>query len=164
MTAQRAVTESRVNLWLEMVLGQMFKGLHDEGVPELADRTGFCWAVRSDDGAGYTLSLGNPHPEKVLRYTRFAGEKCARTCESGQISSFTTRDPANDKWGGGIKVYGGYAAISGLPEVWDEALIVAAALALDLLSVDEANAIFDLSQNPHRERVFQMVESYRRGD
>ncbi len=74
----------------------------------------------------------------------FSQEKARRLSEKTDLTSFESRDPANKKYGGAIKVGGDkkfkIISFSGLPELWDEASMFMTAI----LSIedDEARRLF----------------------
>ena len=93
--------------------------------------------------------IGDCPAEKAERYMKFSLEKAMRVSKSGETSSWMTRNPDKDQYGGGISA-GKYAiGFSGLPEDRDEALVTALAYKLELIDVREAYHIGSLSGNKH---------------
>ena len=90
--------------------------------------------------------IGEVPSEKDEKYSRLAGEKVFRS-RLTDMTSWATRDPAKDMWGGAIPgrrfVYG----FSGFPELWDEALVLMLAVVLHDLSLSRARRFAALSGN-----------------
>lgn len=89
-----------------------------------------------------------PNPQKKAKYFSFSQEKALRLAShSEHLSSWLSRDPDNDKWGGAIVAGGYYLSFSGLPELADEAVMLLVGLRLGLLTWEEATAIAEKSDN-----------------
>lgn len=92
-----------------------------------------------------------PH-EKQDKYRNLSWEKCVRLRGyPDHVCSMQTRLPECDRWGGGIKVRGGYVGISGLPETYDEVQVTSPSLCVGLISWEEAEHIMDASEEAQRE-------------
>ena len=67
--------------------------------------------------------------EKVEKYMEFAQEKARRlSFQIGHVSSWESRDPSHDQWGGAIRIESLIFSFSGLPELADEALMLGVGL------------------------------------
>lgn len=64
-------------------------------------------------------------PDKKVKYRKLAAEKAMRLREHPEhVTSWQSRDPDHDRWGGAIRTNDGWVfSFSGLPELWDEALL-----------------------------------------
>lgn len=63
--------------------------------------------------------------EKVEKYMEFAQEKARRlSFHIGHVSSWESRDPDHDQWGGAIRIEDMIFSFSGLPELGDEVLML----------------------------------------
>lgn len=94
------------------------------------------------------LGIGAVPAEKGPKYIAFTQEKAKRLAEHlDHVSSWQSRNPDEDKWGGAI-VAGPYIfSFSGLPELADEAAMALAAVELDYMTIVQALAIADHSGN-----------------
>ena len=87
----------------------------------------------ADNMTGESLDvakLGAPEPAKKGQYEMLAKEKAWRLAghpEHG--TSYQSRDPARDLWGGAVRAGSHILAFSGLPEHLDEALMLVVARA-----------------------------------
>lgn len=122
--------------------------------PEEQDREGgyFCIAERTNPIVPIAIVLIGEvvSTEKREKYFNFAREKAKRLGDipiPAHVSSWITRDPERDKWGGGITTHNYYMSFSGLPELADEAAMLLAALRLGFLTKDEADGIAKKSNN-----------------
>ena len=120
---------------------------HDTG---WAGRTGayFCLADVKTGLPIMVLSIGSVSPEKGEKYLANCIEKTKRlAAHPEQLSSWESRDPAKNQWGGAVR--GNYIySLSGLPELGDEAVM----LALMLLLQGHSLTLEDISQrtkNPY---------------
>ena len=118
-------------------------------------KQGGCLCVANPEGEIILVSrLGQVRDrERGDRYFRFCQEKARRLISHpGDVSSWQSREPENDKWGGGVRLEtGAIFTFSGLPELWDEACMVTLAMALAGLSepTGHLRRILETSQNPH---------------
>ncbi len=72
--------------------------------------------------------IGEVPTEKVDRYKLLSLEKAQRLIRyPDHRTSYETRNPACMQYGGAIRVNGCIISFSGLPEVWDEILVLFAA-------------------------------------
>jgi hypothetical protein len=92
------------------------------------------------------------------RTLSFCQEKVRRlSANPNDVSSYQTRDPDNNKYGGGIRLEDGMLyAFSGLPELWDEAAMVTLAMTLAGLKAPSPHlaGILKTSRNPHAAALF----------
>ncbi len=105
---------------------------------------------------GPTL-VGIVEGDKMEKYQQFSQEKVERLQERNwENSSWESRCPEENKWGGAARVY--YCAdayqrwivfsFSGLPELADEALMLAVAVRLGIMDEKDARYIAGISSNP----------------
>jgi hypothetical protein len=97
--------------------------------------------------------VGDCPDEKANKYRELSLEKAQRVYDYRTISSWITRDPQEDKYGGGIAAGKYIIAFSGLPEEADEALVVALAEQLELLTSADAKNIIAVSKNSYIEKL-----------
>jgi hypothetical protein len=97
--------------------------------------------------------IGEVSQAKHQKYHDFSAEKALRlqtySHSDGHqhVSSWQSRDPDQDRWGGAILAGMHILSFSGLPELADEALMLAVAVKLRLLSASKAMEIAQLSDN-----------------
>jgi hypothetical protein len=92
------------------------------------------------------------------RSLEFCQEKATRVLKSGSSSSWLTRDPEKNQWGGAVRVHEDVVlSFSGLPEDADEALVLVLAVYLDLIDLNDAQKIADQSGNEKFIQLFQEV-------
>lgn len=97
-------------------------------------------------------AIGDVPADKVRSYREVSKNKCwtlSVNRSQGHVSTFQSRDPANNKWAGGIVVGNLAVAFSGLKELVDEAVVLTACVQCHLLKKEEALAIAKISDNPH---------------
>lgn len=93
--------------------------------------------------------IGIVPADRAEKYMKFSAEKPCRAYRLGDVTSYTSRDPDNGQWGGGI-VAGGQPwliGVSGLPEQWDEAVVVVTTVLSELESADWAARISAANAN-----------------
>lgn len=94
--------------------------------------------------------IGDVHDADLVRYRSFAQEKAFRLMSRpGDVSSFQSRDEAKERWGGAVRAGTYILSFSGLPELMDEAVMLATAVRLGLIDRTEAVRIAALSGNPY---------------
>ncbi|MFA4999416.1 MAG: hypothetical protein WC519_01680 [Parcubacteria group bacterium] len=116
------------------ILGKICTLIEDEF------RKGGYLAFVDKKGLAFKTSVGSFLEEKEEKNRSFSQEKAERAFRT-VMPSFETRDPDNEKWGGGIFAGEYGIGFSGLPELADEALAVWLAEELKLISHDEAEEI-----------------------
>ncbi len=96
----------------------------------------------------FSIEIGKCPKEKFTGYARNSLEKGQRlACHSTHLSSWQSRDPKEQKWGGAIRAKY-IVSFSGLPEHADEALCIAIARFFGWMEDASAQAvIFELSGN-----------------
>ena len=114
----------------------------------------FC--VASVPGQGRALmirEIGSCPEEKARKYFEFCQEKKDRLYKNpGHISSWQSRQPEKDKYGGAVRTaLDGYyiLSMSGLPEHGDEAVMVYTAHKINWMNKDTILAIIGISKNPY---------------
>ncbi len=93
-------------------------------------RTGayFCLANRMTGLPLLIASVGSVHSDKVEKYLTFCQEKAKRLRNNGRLSSWESRNPAKNQWGGAVAINDDLIfSMSGLPELGDEAVMLASA-------------------------------------
>jgi len=102
-------------------------------------------------------------PEKWQDYARNSQEKGIRLLtthqELGHLTSYESRDPDNNKWGGAVYADKYIFSFSGLPELADEAIMLTLAVELDFLSLQNASDIAKRNNNP----IFDSLAEYMYG-
>lgn len=94
------------------------------------------------------LGIGTVPTEKGSKYFVFAQEKAHRLSEHPEHqTSWQSRNPEENKWGGAINAGPYYLSFSGLPEPADEAAMLLAAVGLGFMTRDEALTIAEYSNN-----------------
>jgi len=95
------------------------------------------------------MLVGTINPEKTDRYRTLCQEKAERLhLIRVHVSSWQSRKPDIDQWGGAIKLASGYViSFSGLPELGDEAFCMYLAYMLELAPIEELQAIASISDN-----------------
>lgn len=85
--------------------------------------------------------IGELPAEKFERYYTFSEEKARRlhkNLEIGHVSSFQSRNPEKDQWGGAISAGDYILSFSGMPEIVDEIMMLLLAIELGLLKYEDA--------------------------
>jgi hypothetical protein len=137
---------ARENL-VQVVQHLFFTSLRANQCP---DRDGFYLTMHYQACGGWVSEqrkIGTVPPDKEDKYRNFSREKCIRL--SGypdHVCSMQSRNPELDRYGGAIKVRGGFVGISGLPETYDEIGSTSASLCVGLISFEDAEAIMDASK------------------
>lgn len=128
---------------------RVWKVIRDEG------RTGgyFCMMCRRPPNTTpeFIMRVGTiPKEEKAGKYFRLAQEKAARLRDhlgEGHVSSWQSRNPDKDEWGGAIATRNFIFSFSGFPEEADEAIMLLAAISVLELSPEDADEIARVSAN-----------------
>ena len=134
--------------------------LAEELFPHIAElspekRTGgFLCLVRENGPVVGLTMIGEPSQDTAGKYEAFAREKAWRLMSLPEDqSSFQSRVPDQQQWGGAVWVSGGTLSFSGLPEKLDEAFVVVLALRLRYLNRKKAEEIVAISQNEYWDKV-----------
>jgi len=109
-----------------------------------------------DKGTGHiliTLLIGKVPHEKAAKYHGLSQEKGGRIHNriglgENHISSWQSRNPDSGLWGGAIATKKFIVSFSGMPELGDEAIVLAIAMQMKWLNQQEAEKIASTSQNP----------------
>ncbi|MBP6858911.1 MAG: hypothetical protein KBC33_03745 [Candidatus Pacebacteria bacterium] len=103
------------------------------------------------------LMIGTvPDPEKSRKYFDYCQEKAARLAEHrNHVSSWQSRDPNRDRWGGAIRCKEHILSFSGLPEIWDEAIVLTIGYIYPCRIILHADLehICKISSNDHTHRL-----------
>lgn len=123
----------------------------------------FCLA---DPLTGYpilTKVVGCVEQVKFPKYLRLCQEKAHRlACNPTHLSSWQSRDESAEKYGGAVRMKSFIFSFSGLPELGDEALMLATAAyhyyLLDHPEVlEEAEIIARMSENPYWNQMVLLI-------
>lgn len=123
---------------------------------------GYFSAFESDESVlnGYCVSgvcVGTSPAAKNLRYQTLSAEKAFRlAARPDDLSSWQSRDPNDDKWGGAVRGDTSIFSFSGLPELADEAISLYVAIEFEELTPEKAMEIAKISSN---EYYFRLAES-----
>ena len=101
------------------------------------------------------------NPNEVAKYRKLSQEKANRlwsktNLEKGHVSSWQSRHPDTERYGGAIHAGDYILSFSGLPELADQALMLTLAVELDLLTYEEACEIARISGD---EKYFRALAS-----
>lgn len=106
---------------------------------------------RNDGQILLVCQVGECPPEHAEKHMALSLEKSQRLFERhrdfGDISSFQSRNPCKGMWGGAICLNNFIFSFSGLPELADEAAMLALAFQLDIISQRKINQIIKISNN-----------------
>jgi len=118
----------------------------------------FTMRRKSDGRVLLVYQIGECPPEKAEKYMALSLEKSQRLFERhhdfGDISSFQSRKPCKGMWGGAICLKDVIFSFSGLPELADEAVVLATAFQLDVISKRQIKRIIDISNNHFAKEYF----------
>lgn len=119
---------------------------------------GYFCAQESNFNIPFLVSqIGEPAEEKRRKYFPLSQEKAFRVYViCGTETSYQTRNPAEDKWGGAIRVGKYIFSFSGFPELVDEAVMIVLALRLRIINLETAKRLGSYSNNPH---IIQLYSS-----
>ena len=121
--------------------------------PEWAGRTGVYFCIADERGEPAVIARVG-EPTKPEKYLAFCQEKAKRLAAHPEhVSSYQSRNPAQDHWGGAIRANYWLMAPSGAPELGDEALVMGTAWVLRLADEDTLAAIAKYSNNPYWQRL-----------
>jgi hypothetical protein len=129
---------------------------------EWQGREGVMFCVGEGEGGFPVVSavLGSVGAGKIEKYNAFAPEKSSRlAAHAGDLSSFQSRDPDKDQWGGAVRSRRAGSRIfscSGAPELGDEAMMLIVALAAGEMTPADAEEIVQLSRNPYFPELVRM--------
>jgi len=103
------------------------------------------------------LPIGEVDPNKAAAFKNVCGEKAARLLQhKAHLSSWQSREPDSNKWGGAIRIKNGILSVSGLTELGDEAYCLYLAWLLGKVTIEELDAIASISNNPYWPEVGRM--------
>ncbi len=90
----------------------------------------FCVAdARTGDPIFGPTQVGVSPPEKVSKRVRICQEKAERLAmRQDHVSSWESREPEKERWGGAVRVGDLIFSFTGLPELGDEAVMLVAAV------------------------------------
>ncbi len=150
MTPEQADIRDSVTLFLHLINSHLeTKDRHRKG--------GWLCILRPDGEVFIHQRIGKTSSEKDERYKHLSAEKALRLhAHPGHRTSWQSRDPALDRWGGAIRTIDGWVfSFSGLPEAWDEALMIGIVGFIDV-EVDEHRS--ELASPDAREHVETILQ------
>ncbi len=124
-------------------------------------RGGYFCLLRYNDHQGEWASMNFKcgSVPQGSRARAFCNEKARRVLELGATSSWMSRDPEKNQWGGAVRVHQDVIfSFDGLPEDTNEALVLVLAVELELLNLEEAQGIAKLSAN---EKFSQLLKAFK---
>lgn len=112
---------------------------------------GYLCIAREEDGLPLAVILFGDMPrEKCEGRLEFSQEKAKRLASHpDHKTSWESRDPANNKWGGAIRGKKYIISVSGLPEELDEVVSALFAYAINDLDVEDAKAFLAANDNEY---------------
>lgn len=116
-------------------------------------RTGgyFCLADKESGMPLFITQVGEVPKEKAGKYLSFCQEKAGRLAQNkAHWSSWQSRNPDQEKWGGAVRTEIGILSFSGLPELGDEAVMLVVRCLTDHMywaTVQEEKEIAAFSNN-----------------
>lgn len=122
-------------------------------------RGGFACFRTDESGSNiYTTAHGSIPPTLEHIYKQNAYEKIIRlSYHEGDISSFQSRNPAEGRWGGAIRLKGIVLSFSGLTELLDEAYLLSIAIQCGWCSPLRAKRVIQKSNNHWFERTWHLI-------
>lgn len=105
-----------------------------------------------------TLGLGQAMPEKWEKYLEFSMEKARRLAAHPEhVCSAQSRNDQTNQWPGAIRTRKIIISFSGLPWEIDETYCLLLAHVLELISMDEAREIANISGNNKFEEAVRLL-------
>ncbi|MEJ0021269.1 MAG: hypothetical protein WDN47_01665 [Candidatus Doudnabacteria bacterium] len=133
-----------------------------ENDPAWAARTGayFCLADAETGLALIILAVGTVPPDKAEKYLTNCVEKAGRLAEHPEhLSSWESRDPDKQQWGGAIRGFDPFIySLSGLPELGDEAVMIALVHKLRMRVGYKIDEIAEKSHNPYSLPLYEFLK------
>lgn len=97
-----------------------------------------------------TILIGEVPLNKAPKYREFAEEKNGRLASHpDHQSSYESRNPDRNEWGGAIRVMDKLLSFSGLPELGDEALMLETARRASMVPFPVLDRIAQRNNNPY---------------
>ena len=126
-------------------------------------RTGgyFCLADGLNGIPYIILRVGDVPEEKAEKYFSLCQEKARRlTKHLDHMSSWQSRVPDQEKWGGAVRMHDSILSFSGLPELGDEAIMLGTRCLMDRSWSGQqvANAIAVYSKNAYWLPLLQALQ------
>jgi hypothetical protein len=115
----------------------------------------------------FSVLIGEVPPEKVEKYSNLSREKAQRLLKNpGHLSSWQTRNPEEDKYGGAIRVILETGqefifSISGFPEVGDETVVLVSAISTLGFNAKRAEEIAKISGNDLFNHLYKVIYTSR---
>lgn len=112
---------------------------------------GYLCIARAEDGFPLAIiQFGDMPHDRLSGRFEFCQEKAQRLAEHpGHMTSYESRDPSSNKWGGAIRGKKYIYSISGLPEQLDELVSALFAYAVDDLDPPEAKVFLEVNDNEY---------------
>jgi len=112
---------------------------------------GYCTVANGVNGRPLLIfQVGECPEDKAAHRIDLSQEKALRLIQRANaphLSSWQSRAPVNDRWGGAVRGNGFILSFSGLPEDADEAVSLVVAVSCSWLTWEKADEIADLSTN-----------------
>lgn len=160
--AERTIELGRVLGVVGEAVGLVIEHLDREaGKPQERRGGYFCYGLETPAGASLLVhaQIGRVRFEKEDKYCAFSLEKMERLVgRPGDCSSWQTRDPDHDMYGGAIRAKGAILSFSGLPEEADEAAMLLAAVKLGALAPHDGGNIGSVSKNATYAAIMAVLE------
>lgn len=117
----------------------------------LPDKTGGYLAWTDSNGTLLSAFMWGFMPmDKAAKRQKFALEKTTRLAlHNLHRTSYRSRNPKEECWGGAIRAGEYILSFSGFPEKWDEAAMFVLAIKLSLLHRDDVFRHISPKRNPH---------------
>lgn len=116
------------------------------------DKTGGYLAWTDSNGTPFIAGLmwGIMPVDKAAKRQEYALEKATRlTLHNLHRTSYRSRNPKEERWGGAIRAGEHILSFSGFPEKWDEAAMFVLAIKLGWISRDDVFRHISPKRNPH---------------
>ena len=122
------------------------------------DCTGGYLAWTDSNGIPFIAGLmwGSMPIGKAAKRREFALEKATRLAlHNLHRTSYRSRNPKEERWGGAIRAGLHILSFSGFPEKWDEAAMFVLAIKLGWINSDDVFRHISPKRNPHLRPLFQ---------
>ena len=106
----------------------------------------------------FTARVGRVTMNKEPKYRAFSVEKCWRTLDNEQQTSYGSREPEQDRYGGAVRLAVGALGFSGFEELDDEAFSLLLGVMTEDLSL-EAARFMAAKENLSFQKLLQMEGS-----
>lgn len=122
------------------------------------------WICIMDPGGEIVVheQIGEIGPEKPEKYQQVSKEKATRLrAHPEHRTSWQSRNPEQGQWGGAIRTIDGWIfSFSGLPELWDEALMLGCVSIYDMELYMHMAVIASPGVEPLVDIIYEMEDRY----